>query len=485
VIKLIERKPVLFILVIAFLLRIASLNQSLWLDEAIGAIAVKDYSYTGIVTDFIKGDTHPPLYYLVLKFWTSIFGYSEVAMRMLSVIFGVATVWVIYLIARFKNEDLRFKKKEMFPILAALLFVVAPLHIYYSQEVRMYAMNTFLVSLLVLFYVRKDFTKYSITLLLLGMTDYLPLLVLPVLWIDTVFINSEILSLRSRMTKMRSFLVAHVPLVIFLILWFPTFIIQSVGSREALMLFPGWGDLIGRAGIKELAFVWIKFLIGRISFDNNIVYGALLLFISLLVSFPFIKSIIEWKKTTILWLWLIVPIALSFLGSIFVPGFSYFRMIIVLPAFYLLLAYGFLRIGSRWLTTAFLFTSLALSLLYLFNPTYHRENWKNAVEYIQSSRSPNDIVLQAFPEPFAGYRWYAGNNQAYGATGRLGATDQEIKANTNEILTNTHSVFYFRYLEDQTDPHGVIKQTIQENGFEEISEQAFRGIGIVEYWKRD
>jgi len=46
-------------------------------------------------------------------------------------------------------------------------------------------------------------------------------------------------------------------------------------------------------------------------------------------------------------------------------------------------------------------------------------------------------------------------------------------------------VYYFRYLEDQTDPHGVIKRTIAENGFQEINEQAFRGVGIVEYWKRE
>src|SRR5258708_40040230 len=102
-------------------------------------------------------------------------------MRSLSVIFGVIKVYIVYLIA---NAILnQAGKLSSFPIIAALLFATAPLHIYYSQEVRMYAMNTLLVSLVVLFYLKNDFWKYAITLLILGMTDYLPLLILPALWL--------------------------------------------------------------------------------------------------------------------------------------------------------------------------------------------------------------------------------------------------------------------------------------------------------------
>jgi hypothetical protein len=60
-------KKLILILVVALGLRLVAINQSLWLDEAIGANIVKDYSYHAILTDFLHSDNHPPLYYLTLK----------------------------------------------------------------------------------------------------------------------------------------------------------------------------------------------------------------------------------------------------------------------------------------------------------------------------------------------------------------------------------------------------------------------------------
>jgi uncharacterized membrane protein len=455
-----------------------SLNQSLWLDEAIGAIAVHDYSYLGILHDYIRGDTHPPLYYLTLKLWTDIFGYREVAMRMLSVIFGVLTVYVLYVIAKLKSIEWGGKNINTFPLIAAALLATAPLHIYYSQEVRMYAMNTLLVSLIVLFYIQKDWWKYAISVLLLGMTDYLPLLVLPALFIHA-------LSEKHDLSWWKQFVGSHFPLGVFLLIWFPTFQIQSAGSREALQLFSGWGDLIGRAGVKELSLVWVKFLIGRISFDNKILYGGIVLLMTFCISYPFIKSIRDVLKTKIWWLWVVVPVMLTFLGAVFIPGFSYFRMIIVLPAFYVLIAYGLSRMGSRALVVIILVANCVFSLEYLINTKHHREDWKGAVSYVESTYKDGDIVLQAFPEPFAGYRWYSNTIHAYGGTWKLGAVNSEIESYTKDNIEKANGVFYFEYLADQTDPNSIIKKTLLENGFSQVEVKDIRGVGFIEYYQRE
>ena len=47
---------ILVVLLLGLLLRLLIINQSLWLDEAIGAIAVRDYSFSGILSDFMKFD---------------------------------------------------------------------------------------------------------------------------------------------------------------------------------------------------------------------------------------------------------------------------------------------------------------------------------------------------------------------------------------------------------------------------------------------
>lgn len=51
-------------------------------------------------------DVYPPLYYFILHYWVALFGTSEVAVRLLSVLFGVLAIPIIYLLGRllFKEE---------------------------------------------------------------------------------------------------------------------------------------------------------------------------------------------------------------------------------------------------------------------------------------------------------------------------------------------------------------------------------------------
>ena len=126
---MIKRKYFIYlILLLALLLRLIVINQSFWLDEAIGALVVKNQTFFQIATQFVKSDNHPPLYYLLLKLWTNLFGYTEIAIRSLSVLFGVATVYMVYLIARLIRN-----KQSVFPIISALFLATSPFHIYYSS----------------------------------------------------------------------------------------------------------------------------------------------------------------------------------------------------------------------------------------------------------------------------------------------------------------------------------------------------------------
>jgi len=132
-------KKIFLVFFFAFLIRLIALNQSLWLDEAVTAKVVMTYGFTEIVSKFSPTDFHPPLYYLLMKLWTNIFGYSEVALRMPSVIFSLLTGWIIFKICR-----LRLGHGE--PLWTAAFFLFNPLVVFYSQEARMYMMATFLLT---------------------------------------------------------------------------------------------------------------------------------------------------------------------------------------------------------------------------------------------------------------------------------------------------------------------------------------------------
>src|SRR3990167_9720556 len=132
-------KKLLIILFLAFLVRLIALDQSVWLDEAVTANVVANYSYSEIITKFSPTDFHPPLFYLVEKFWTNIFGYSETTLRFPSIIFSLLTGWIIYLIGKRMKDDPTSSRHDVGTTLgawAAALFLFNPLIIYYSQEAR-------------------------------------------------------------------------------------------------------------------------------------------------------------------------------------------------------------------------------------------------------------------------------------------------------------------------------------------------------------
>ncbi len=87
------------ILLLAAALRFYKIDvQSLWYDEGNSArIAERSVQ---LIVEGAAGDIHPPLYYLLLKFWRGIFGDSEAGLRSLSALCGVFSVLFSFLIGR-------------------------------------------------------------------------------------------------------------------------------------------------------------------------------------------------------------------------------------------------------------------------------------------------------------------------------------------------------------------------------------------------
>ncbi len=124
------------ILLAATLLRFWHLTAiSLWHDEAFSALLIK-YNWSEMLYR-IGLDVHPPMYYILLRFWHYIFGDSLLALRGMSVFFGVATVWISYkfVYTAFKNQKAAF--------IAAALVAVNPFQVQYVTEARMYTMGAF------------------------------------------------------------------------------------------------------------------------------------------------------------------------------------------------------------------------------------------------------------------------------------------------------------------------------------------------------
>ena len=141
------------------------LVQPFWRDEAFSYLLAKR-SLVDIL--FITArDYNPPFYYLVLHFWMKVFGSSEVAIRMLSFVFFLLAVFMIYIIL---ENILEFsERKSLFYI---LLVIINPLLVYFAFEGRMYTMFAFFAVLSSYFFLKKNNQAYVIATLLGFLTHY-------------------------------------------------------------------------------------------------------------------------------------------------------------------------------------------------------------------------------------------------------------------------------------------------------------------------
>jgi mannosyltransferase len=121
----------------AILLRIGYIGrESLWFDEGYTAWMVS-HSPREIIR-LILADTAPPLYYFLTRFWTRIFGNSETALRSLSALFSLLTMFVALIIAR------RILRSPAAIAAAAWLMTLSFLQTWYAREARAYALMGFL-----------------------------------------------------------------------------------------------------------------------------------------------------------------------------------------------------------------------------------------------------------------------------------------------------------------------------------------------------
>ena len=111
-------------------------STPLWLDEALSVnIAEEPF---GSITDALRHDGHPPLYYFALAGWTRVFGDSDFAVRSLSMVLGLIALGLVFVIAR------KHGGREL-ATMSAFVMAVSPYGVRYSSETRMYALVMVLV----------------------------------------------------------------------------------------------------------------------------------------------------------------------------------------------------------------------------------------------------------------------------------------------------------------------------------------------------
>lgn len=129
-------------------------TESLWGDEAFSALAVQHPF--GEMIGIVMRDTAPPGFYLLGWLWGQLFGFSEIALRSLTLllmlgaaVFAGLIVWEI-------------GKNKLNALLTGLLAFSAPFLVPFAFEWRMYALLTFTIMGSVYFFAARNWRWYVV-----------------------------------------------------------------------------------------------------------------------------------------------------------------------------------------------------------------------------------------------------------------------------------------------------------------------------------
>ena len=159
---------------VALVVRVAT-TRGLWVDEAI-SVRQAQLPFGQMVTDMTTTDVHPPLHHALLWITVRIVGTSEFAVRLPSLLAGVALVPVMAWVGR-----VLYDRRTGW--VAATLAAISPFAVWYSQEARMYSLFMLLAAVAVGAQVQAirrgrtvDWALYGAATALLLWTQYFALL---------------------------------------------------------------------------------------------------------------------------------------------------------------------------------------------------------------------------------------------------------------------------------------------------------------------
>ena len=475
----------IIILIIAAALRFYALEeQSFWADE--GNSVVLATRGTAEIVMAAAADIHPPAYYLILSGWAQAFGLNAFGARSLSAIFGVALVWFIYLIgARLRNG--------LTGLIAAVLAAVNPFLIYYSQEARMYellALCAAITAYALLIWLMQPIRRTLGTILYLLFATFglythyafpihlIALNIVFFLWVWHSRSKIRKASMGKRHFAIVHWLILQLAVILLYLPWLPT-------AFRQLTTWPPPPDTL------ELSQVLGKtielFVCGPILCSETITFllvaivSVVLMMIALLPKWPTGDS---WPASLLPLFWLLTPLVAMFLFGIFSPVFFKF-LIIVVPAYLLLLAIGIQRLTALLqantklkhrrilpsLVPAILIILLALPSLqsldrYYHDPAVARDDYRSIAYYVKSVANRDDAVILNAPGQLDAFSQYDhGEVTVYPIPSSRPLDEQATFAELDQLINAHNRIYAIYWATEQSDPNGVVEAYLAQQGF--------------------
>jgi len=450
---------VVAILLLAFGLRLYRLADSnIWWDEGWSVwLARQDLWSIALRT---AADEHPPLHYFTLHFWDAIAGESAFAVRFSSLALGTLSVALLYRMGRLMVNG-------WLGLLAALLLAISRFHIWWSQEIKMYSLASLLSLLSLYLFLRllrggewHLWLSFVLVNALALWTHYLTILIL-------LAENGTMLVLlfqRAGRGDFRPLLIRWATAQIGLILLFAPWLYLTLAhpttwSSPPPFNFPLFlhmaATVLGLGVTVEIE----RYLWPTLGFMALVVGGLISLFrgprrerqggllLALTLSLPPLTIYL-----------LSLPPATSFYAAKIEARY----LLILLPPYLLLLAWGIYLLGRRsWLlgllASSFVVGSLGHTLQDYYAGRYLQDDYATLVGYIESYwREGDGVILDTdFSWPIFLYHYKEG--PWYGIPNALEMTAEEAEYRLSPILAQHPGVWLLMSPDSLVqDPQGLI-----------------------------
>jgi len=437
----------------AFLRFLYLSRKSVYLDEAV-SVAYAHMSWPEFAQVLLTRDANMAVYYLLLRGVVP-FGDSEFWVRLISVIAGVATLPVMYSL----GKRLYNRRSGM---LAALLMSVNACHVVFSQEARGYALALFFVTVSCWLFVKgiespswKTWGWYALVSALAVHSHFYAGLVLVAQGLSLLTLPRRMVPVKPLFTAAAVSSVLIFPAVLFVLYHAPGHIdwVQPISWLEvyhtAVFLAAEGSKLAGNL-LLALCLVALSVSVGECWREARA------------------ESPLDRWQMFFSWYWLLAPMAITAIGSIWTPMFFHRFLIVCLPAFVLLVARGLTQLRARAVSvTAFLVLSL-VSVFRSYSRT--REDWRDAVRYVLSRTQAGDAIW--FDHAFSAtpFEYYENRTATENYPQRVrGANASEVEGK-NRLWV----VFY-----PLASPQTVATESQIAAQYAAVGRASFRGVHII------
>lgn len=457
------------LLLSAYGLRLYGLTaQSLWRDE-VDALRFAQLPLSDYLSIFSQPGQNGPLYFLLLRGWVALAGTGEFSLRYFSLLPGVVAVALTLALGR---------RLFTAPIglIAAALVATSPYLVWYSQEVKMYALITAL-ALLSLYALRRATAGqprwWVVVVAATSLAMYshiLAALLIPLqLALLTVWRPMGRHGYAQAAAAFAALVLPYMPLL----RW--QLPMALTPAETGYPFFP----------LPEMLLILLNgYSAGLVPWVNE---AVLALFDLLLLSGASQQIVKRRPDIAALLLWLFLPVVVVFAISLVRPLFTDRYLIWIAPAFYLLVALGIAAWARhiRWLGATLLGLILVLNLqsIHIQITTPFKSDFRSAAAYVAARIQPGDLVI--FQIPYVRYTFdYYYRGPAYtwadGLWTNAGLSEAEADAAMRGLTQSYRAVWLVESESAMWDQRELVRRWLDAHG--QVTERAeFTRVNVIRY----